>query len=89
MLLRRVKKATLTAFEMHPQACLQDDFAWRVNMPAPMILLLPFLILGEKEVPRRGMSGKEGHRGHSPMKRSLGEKSCNSLPAETAVEIKR
>ena len=51
MLLRRVKKATLTAFEMHPQARLQDDFAWRVNLQVHMILLLPFLILGEKLVP--------------------------------------
>ena len=50
MLLRRVKKATLTAFEMHPQACLQDDFAWRVNLPAHLILFPPFLILGEKGV---------------------------------------
>ena len=57
-LLRVKKEVSLTAFEMHPQACLQDDFAWRVKMPAPMILLLTFLILGEKLVPRRGMSGK-------------------------------
>ena len=35
MPLPRVKKeATLTAFEIHPQARLQDDFAWRVKMPA-------------------------------------------------------
>ena len=53
-----LKKATLTAIEMHPQACLQDDFAWRVNLPAHLILFPPFLIPGEKGVPRRGMSGK-------------------------------
>ena len=51
MPLRRVKKATLTAFEMHPQARLQDDFAWRVKMTPYMILLLTFLIPGEKLVP--------------------------------------
>ena len=62
MPLRRVKKATLTAIEMHPQACLQDDFAWRVNLPAHLILFLPFLIPGEKGVPRRGMSGKVANR---------------------------
>ena len=63
MLLPRVKKeATLTAFEMHPQACLQDDFAWRVNLPAHLILFPPFLIPGEKGVPRRGMSGKVANR---------------------------
>ena len=51
MPLRRVKKATLTAIEMHPQACLQDDFAWRVKMTPHMILFPPFLIQGEKGVP--------------------------------------
>ena len=50
MPLRRVKKATLTAFEMHPQARLQDDFAWRVKMTAHLILFPPFLIQGEKGV---------------------------------------
>ena len=58
---------------MHPQACLQDDFAWRVKMTPHMILLLPFLILGEKEVPCRGMSGKEGLRDPSHKKGCLGE----------------
>ena len=38
-----------------------------------MILLLPFLILGEKEVPRRGMSGKRGDVGTVPQKSSVGE----------------
>ena len=52
MPLPRVKKeATLTAFEMHPQACLQDDFAWRVKMTPYLILFPPFLIQGEKGVP--------------------------------------
>ena len=52
MLLPRVKKeAALTAIEMHPQARLQDDFAWRVNLPAHLILFPPFLIQGEKGVP--------------------------------------
>ena len=52
MPLPRVKKeAALTAFEMHPQARLQDDFAWRVKMTPYMILLLTFLIPGEKLVP--------------------------------------
>ena len=64
MPLPRVKKeATLTAFEMHPQACLQDDFAWRVNLPAHLILFPSFLIQGEKMVPCRGMSGKRGDVG--------------------------
>ena len=84
MPLRRVKKATLTAIEMHPQACLQDDFAWRVNLPAHMILLLPFLILGEKEVSRRGMSGNEGLGGTLPQKGRLGEESCSLTPPVTS-----
>ena len=51
MPLPRVKKeATLTAFEMHPQARLQDDFAWRVKMTPFLILFPPFLIQGEKGV---------------------------------------
>ena len=51
MPLPRVKKeATLTAFEIHPQARLQDDFAWRVKLSTYMILFPPFLIQGEKGV---------------------------------------
>ena len=58
MLLPRVKKeAALTAIEMHPQARLQDDFAWRVNLPAHLILFPPFLIQGEKGV--RSASGRQ------------------------------
>ena len=41
---------------MHPQARLQDDFAWRVKMPAHLILLLTFLIPGEKV---RSASGRQ------------------------------
>ena len=41
---------------MHPQARLQDDFAWRVKMPAYLILLLTFLIPGEKV---RSASGRQ------------------------------
>ena len=51
-----------------------------------MILLLPFLILGEKEVPRRGMSGKEGLWEPSHKKGSLG---AESLPLTPSVCIRR
>ena len=64
--LREESASALTAIEMHPQACLQDDFAWRVKMTPHMILLLPFLIPGEKLVPCRGMSGKRGAQGTFP-----------------------
>ena len=74
MPLPRVKKeAALTAFEMHPQACLQDDFAWRVKMIPYMILLLTFLIPGEKLVPCRGMSGKRGAGGNPPTRNAVWE----------------
>ena len=57
MPLPRVKKeAPLTAFEIHPQARLQDDFAWRVKLSAHLILLLTFLIPGEKV---RSASGRQ------------------------------
>ena len=68
MPLPRVKKATLTAIEMHPQACLQDDFAWRVKMTPHMILLLPFLILGEKV---RSASGRQIAPFYAPLRSAL------------------
>ena len=80
MPLRRVKKATLTAFKTSPS---RDGFAWRVKMTPHMILLLPFLILGEKEVPRRGMSGNEGLGGTLPQKGCLGEEGCPFTPPVT------
>ena len=69
MPLPRVKKATLTAFEMHPQACLQDDFAWRVNLQAHMILFPPFLIQGEKGV--RCASGTRIAPFYAPLRSAL------------------
>ena len=50
-----------------------------------MILLLPFLILGEKEVPRRGMSGNEGLGGTLPQKSCLGEEGLLSDSPRHAI----
>ena len=70
MPLPRVKKeAALTAFEMHPQACLQDDFAWRVKMPALLILFPPFLIPEEKGV--RCASGTRIAPFYAPLRSAL------------------
>ena len=64
------KEATLTAFKTCPS---RDGFAWRVKMTPYMILLLTFLIPGEKLVPCRGMSGNEGMWDPSHKKGCLGE----------------
>ena len=58
---------------MHPQACLQDDFAWRVKMTPHMILFPPFSHPRRKGGARRGMSDNEGMWEPSHKKGGLGE----------------